>query len=178
MAVEQTVGANYFMTYHTILRNSKDFYTALREARAIAHNITVEINQGRSENDTTVEVFPYSIFYVFYEQYLTVFSEAVASMFISIATVFIVMLVFSGFDFYSSVIVAIGLFVLLINMAGCMYWFDVSLNAVSLVNLIMVRRSSPRLLCGAVFSLGYLIAIVNNIGQEHFTRNNNFFNIK
>lgn len=133
----QTAGANYFMTYHTILKNSKDYYTALKEARDLADDITKEINLNRAANETTVEVFPYSVFYVFYEQYLTIFDEAIASVFICIGTVFIVMLVFSGFDFYSSLLVAIGLIILMINMAGCMYWYNVSLNAVSLVNIIM-----------------------------------------
>lgn len=133
------VGANFFMTYHTILRTSRDYYMALEEARIIALNISAELKLGRNATSSTppLEVFPYSVFYVFYEQYLTIFSEAAASMFISVATVFLVMLVFSGFDFYTSFLVAVGLCVLLINMAGCMYWFGVSLNAVSLVNIIM-----------------------------------------
>ncbi|XP_018008621.1 NPC intracellular cholesterol transporter 1 isoform X3 [Hyalella azteca] len=136
-ATQPSVGASYFMTYHTILRTSRDYYKALEHAREIADNITKEINLNRPMNSSTVEVFPYSVFYVYYEQYLTVFQEAASSVFICVATVFLVMLVFSGFDFYSSMIVAVGLIVLLINMAGCTYWFGVSLNAVSLVNIIM-----------------------------------------
>lgn len=41
-----TVGANYFMTYHTILKTSQDFTNAMREARELADNITATINEA------------------------------------------------------------------------------------------------------------------------------------
>lgn len=74
---KQPVGASYFMTYHTILKSSSDYFEALRSARKISANITQTIHAsmrlaGRPESDIEqVEVFPYSVFYVFYEQYLT-----------------------------------------------------------------------------------------------------------
>lgn len=34
------VGATYFMTYHTILKESPDFIKALKMARSLASNIT------------------------------------------------------------------------------------------------------------------------------------------
>ncbi|KAK7065979.1 NPC intracellular cholesterol transporter 1, partial [Halocaridina rubra] len=58
-------GASVFMTYHTVLRNSKQFYEALRAARAIADNITRTLNlvekDGRlvPSGETKYEVFPY-----------------------------------------------------------------------------------------------------------------------
>ena len=103
---------------------------------------------GRSSRETNalagsepVEVFPYSVFYVFYEQYLTIASDTMFSVLVSVVTVFLVMLVFSGFDLYSSLIVAIGILLLVIHMIGCMFWFGVTLNAVSLVNIIMVSAA-------------------------------------
>lgn len=44
---------SYTMSYHSILKNSKDYYEALRSARKIAANITDTINMSG------VEVFPY-----------------------------------------------------------------------------------------------------------------------
>ena len=146
LVVLQSLGASHFMSYHTILRTSKDYYTALSQARHLAAQITQAINSNNStageEQQQHVEVFPYSVFYVFYEQYLTIVDESVYSLFISVSAVFIVMFIFSGFNFTCSFIVSLSLFILLVNMAGCMYWFNVSLNAVSLVNLIMVSYNT------------------------------------
>jgi hypothetical protein len=52
-----TVGANYFMTYHAMMRTSEDYYEGLRMARFIADNVTAMLNAG--SNDTKYEVFPY-----------------------------------------------------------------------------------------------------------------------
>lgn len=74
---EFDVGASYFMSYHTILKTSTDYYEALRSARKISANITRSIQGQMRINDRPeseveqIEVFPYSVFYVFYEQYLT-----------------------------------------------------------------------------------------------------------
>ena len=51
------------MSYHSILKTSDDYTNALKYARELSKNITKELNH---------EVFPYSVFYVFYEQYLTI----------------------------------------------------------------------------------------------------------
>lgn len=74
---EYDVGSSYFMSYHTILKTSTDYYEALRSARKISANITRSIQGQMRINDRPeseveqIEVFPYSVFYVFYEQYLT-----------------------------------------------------------------------------------------------------------
>lgn len=54
---EESVVASYFMTYHTILKTSRDYYEALLWARQISDNITQTINAGGM--NPTVEVFPY-----------------------------------------------------------------------------------------------------------------------
>lgn len=38
------VGATYFMTYHTILKDSPDFINALKMGRILAENISQSIN--------------------------------------------------------------------------------------------------------------------------------------
>ena len=74
---ENSAGASYFMSFHTILKSSADYYNALKSARKIAENITNTIRKSMRESMRDeqsvmdVEVFPYSVFYVFYEQYLT-----------------------------------------------------------------------------------------------------------
>ena len=65
-AVMICFSASSFMTYHTVLKTSNDYTEALKSARKIAKNIT---------NAVGAEVFPYSVFYVFYEQYLTIVKD-------------------------------------------------------------------------------------------------------
>ena len=132
-----TVGANYFMTYHTILRTSEDFYTAMEEARVVADNISVAMSSVGHH----VEVFPYSIFYVFYEQYLTMWVDVLTSLGISMAAIFVVTFVLLGCDIHSSVVVLITITMIIVDLIGLMYWWNISLNAVSLVNLVMVSLS-------------------------------------
>ena len=46
-----------------------------------------------------------------------------------------------GFDLYSSLISAFTITMMIINLMGMMYWWDISLNAISLVNLVVVSWS-------------------------------------
>lgn len=135
------VGATYFMAFHTILKTSKDYYESLRAARKIAANLTRMIEtRVREENlpvNGSVEVFPYSVFYVFYEQYLTIWSDTVKSIGVSLLAIFVVTFLLMGFDFFSSVVVVITITMIIVNLGGLMYFWNISLNAVSLVNLVM-----------------------------------------
>ncbi|KAL5280790.1 NPC1.2 family protein [Megaselia abdita] len=137
------VTSSMFMAYHSILKTSEDYYSALREARRISQNITHMIQgrliqQGFSIEDTqSIEVFPYSVFYVFYEQYLTMWPDTLQSMGISVLAIFIVTFLLMGFDIHSSLVVVITITMIVINLGGLMYYWDISLNAVSLVNLVM-----------------------------------------
>ena len=57
--------ASYIMTYHDSLQTSSEFINALKRARELTDNVT-KLTGGE------LEVFPYSVFYVYYEQYLTI----------------------------------------------------------------------------------------------------------
>lgn len=129
-----TVGATNFMTYHTILKTSKDFYEALRWSRKISGWLTEKIQNSSNSN---VRVFPYSIVHPFFEQYLTMWQDTFNSLSYSILSIFIVTFLFLGLDFYSAFIVVITIVMIIINLMGLMYWWNISLNAVSLVNLVV-----------------------------------------
>jgi len=66
------IGATYFMTYHSVLKTSQDFTSALRYARALGDNITRMFDQSNSSGagvvprggsihfrNLTARVFPY-----------------------------------------------------------------------------------------------------------------------
>ncbi|XP_076291600.1 Niemann-Pick type C-1a isoform X2 [Lasioglossum baleicum] len=133
------VGASYFMAYHTILKSSADYYESMRAARAVSANITNMINSDLIKNHENggVEVFPYSVFYVFYEQYLTMWPDTLYSIGISLLAIFVVTFFLMGLDIFSSVVVIITITMIVVNIGGLMYWWHITLNAVSLVNLVM-----------------------------------------
>ncbi|MED6267778.1 NPC intracellular cholesterol transporter 1 [Characodon lateralis] len=122
------VGATYFMTYHTILKDSPDFIDALKMARILAENISQSMEH---------KVFAYSVFYVFYEQYLTIAYDTALNLCVSLGAIFVVTTVLLGFELWAAVMVSITIAMILVNMFGVMWLWDISLNAVSLVNLVM-----------------------------------------
>ncbi|XP_064596791.1 NPC intracellular cholesterol transporter 1-like [Liolophura sinensis] len=132
---KKNIRATYFMTYHTILKTNEDYIRALKYAREMGDNITKTLHDlGGSSN---IRVFPYSIFYVFYEQYLTVVRDTQFNLGICLAAIFGVTFVFLGFDFFSAIFVVITIAMILASLLGLMFFWNISLNAVSLVNLVM-----------------------------------------
>ncbi|KAI7810103.1 putative Niemann-Pick C1 protein, partial [Triplophysa rosa] len=127
------VGATYFMTYHSILKTSADFIDAMKMARELTDNITHAVGP----QDKSYRVFPYSVFYVFYEQYLTIIADTAFNLGVSLVAIFLVSAVLLGFDLWSAILVSFTIAMILINMFGVMWLWNISLNAVSLVNLVM-----------------------------------------
>ncbi|XP_078467452.1 NPC intracellular cholesterol transporter 1 [Lampetra planeri] len=127
------VGATYFMSYHTILTESGDFIAALRNARTIATNITAALGPTLPK----YRVFAYSIFYVFYEQYLTIVNDTVFNLSLSLGAVFLVSILLLGLEVWSALTLTLTIAMILTDMLGVMWLWSISLNAVSLVNLVM-----------------------------------------
>jgi Niemann-Pick C1 protein len=124
------------MTYRTVLKTSEDFYKSLEKSRQLADKLTETL---RKNGRTDAHVRSYSYPDVFYEQYLTMWKDTRNSLSLSILAIFVVVFLFLGLDFYSASIVALTIIMIMVNLMGLMYWWDISLNAVSLVNLVVVR---------------------------------------
>lgn len=101
-----------------------------------------DLQSPEDSSPSNVQIFSsvFSVYYVFYEQYLTIWSEALFSLTLSIVVVFLVTFILTGFSFFSALIVVINVFMIIIDIGGLMYWWDISLNAVSLVNLVVVSN--------------------------------------
>ncbi|XP_071482510.1 NPC intracellular cholesterol transporter 1-like [Diadema antillarum] len=130
---QKDIASSYFMTYHTTMRNSSTFISALKNAREIGVNITTMLNQ-------TIDgfnVFPYSIFYVYYEQYLTIVHETAVSLGIVIAAVFGVTFILLAFELVAAFISTLTIAMITLDIMGMMVLWGIELNAISLVNLIM-----------------------------------------
>ena len=69
-AKNETVKASYFSTYHLPCKNSSDFINSIQSARLVSDEIQTKINNGTKSLDVKPQVFSYSSFYVFYEQFL------------------------------------------------------------------------------------------------------------
>lgn len=127
------------MTYHTVLKTSEDYIKAMESAMLISQNITRYINtilSGLQLPD--IEVFPYSPFYVFYEQYQGIVRVAIIQIILSLASIFCVTTILLGMDPWSAFIIVTIIALILMNLIGLMYWWSIDFNAVSVVNLVMV----------------------------------------
>merc|ERR1712226_1298133 len=144
----------------------KDFYMALARARQLTDSVMEFVNNGTAE-ENKVNIFPYSVFYVFYEQYLTMWRDTLQSLAISLAAIFIVTFVLMGFDLVSSCINLLVIILIILNLGGLMYWWQITLNAVSLVNLVMAVGISVE------FCSHMTRAFSVNIGRDRIERATN-----
>lgn len=128
-----------FSSYHTPLKDSKDFINSMKSARLIAQSVEDMLNANlRSQKGSEkLQVFPYSFTYVFYEQYLTIWQQTFRNLSISVATIFVVTYLLLGCDLYISSVVVGTIGSIIIDLMGLMYFWDIQLNAISLVNLVM-----------------------------------------
>jgi len=154
------------MAFHTILKTSKDYYMALQRARELADSIMEAVNNG-TDPENRVAIFPYSVFYVFYEQYLTMWQDTFKSLGISLLAIFVVTLLLMGLDLVSSLIILTVIVLILLNLGGLMYWWSITLNAVSLVNLVMAVGISVE------FCSHITRAFAVNVGPDRVQRSMN-----
>ena len=114
------------------------FQRNLEEARVLADNITERINNGLKENGIKdeVSVWPYAIYYPYYEQYITIIDEALVQIGICLIPVFLYTFIFLGFDVISGIIVLLTVGLIIMNTYGmCAIW-EVDFNPLTLINLI------------------------------------------
>ncbi|CAH8527108.1 unnamed protein product [Dicrocoelium dendriticum] len=136
------IGATYFMTYHTVLKEFEDYLDALKGARRVADEINTEWRRNRTSTACGRHlpdnyVYPYSVFYVFYEQYITVIHDAILQIGVCVLAVSVVTFLFLGLNVAGTLMVLFGVAYILISLMGMMVLWGISLNALSLVNLIV-----------------------------------------
>ncbi|KAI1265406.1 patched family-domain-containing protein [Xylariaceae sp. FL1019] len=121
------VPASHFRTAHTPLRSQDDFIDAYAAARRISKEVS---------DSTGAEVFPYSVFYIFFDQYADIVKLTGTLLGSAVAIIFAVSTILLG-SIVTALVVTITVVMIVIDIIGAMAVFDVSLNAVSLVNLII-----------------------------------------
>ncbi|KAF7558471.1 hypothetical protein G7046_g5682 [Stylonectria norvegica] len=121
------VKASHFRTAHTPLRSQEDFISAYSAARRIASDISER---------TGADVFPYSVFYIFFDQYLSIVPLTAGLLSAAVGIIFVVAALLLG-SVQTSLVVSITVIMSVVDIMGAMAVFNVSLNALTLVNLII-----------------------------------------
>jgi len=80
------------------------------------------------------------VFYVFYDQYLSIWRNLIINLSLSFAAVFLITCILLGFDIHTSFLIILCIFMIIIDMFGVMYLWNIELNAISVVNIVMVRK--------------------------------------
>lgn len=121
------IPASHFRTSHTALRSQEDFINAYAAARRIADGISEEHG---------IDVFPYSKFYIFFDQYASIVRLTGTLLGTAVAIIFVVSSALLG-SVATGAVVTATVIMMVVDIIGTMAIAGVSLNAVSLVNLII-----------------------------------------
>ena len=122
-----TIPASNFRTSHTALHSQDDFISAYAAARRIASDISEQ--QG-------IKVFPYSKFYIFFDQYASIVDLAATLLGSALALILVVTSILLG-SLATSLVVTLTVIMVVTDILGTMALAGVSLNAISLVNLVI-----------------------------------------
>lgn len=71
---------------------------------------------------------------------MTIWKDAVVNLAVSIAAIYAVCVVLMGIDIYTAAIVCFIIIMIIIDMFAAMFILGIELNAISLVNLVMVNQ--------------------------------------
>ncbi|TFK76143.1 multidrug efflux transporter AcrB transmembrane domain-containing protein [Pluteus cervinus] len=121
------VVASHFRTFHTPLKTQDHFINAF----AAAQRIAAEISEL-----TGADVFPYSLFYVFFDQYAHIVAITQEVLGLGLGSVLVVTALLLG-SWRAGTIVTGVVALTVITVMGVMAVWDISLNAISLVNLVI-----------------------------------------
>lgn len=124
---DSEIVASHFRTFHTPLKSQADFINSFEAAHRIANDISEK---------TGVSVFPYSLHYVFFDQYAHIIGITQEVLGIGLGAVLIVTAFMLG-SWRTSFIVTGVVALTVTSVMGVMPIWDIDLNAISLVNLVI-----------------------------------------
>jgi Niemann-Pick C1 protein len=119
--------ASHFRTFHSPLRTQNDFIAAFGASHRIAADISERVG---------ATVFPYSMFYVFFDQYSHIVSITQQVLGLGLASVLMVTTVLLG-SWRTGIIVTLVVALTVVNVMGVMGIWGIDLNAISVVNLVI-----------------------------------------
>lgn len=122
-----SVPASHFRTSHTPLRSQSDFIDAYASARRIANTVS---------EDQNIKVFPYSKFYIFFDQYASIIRLTGTLLGSALAIIFVLSSTLLG-SLATGLVLTLTVAMIVVDVIGTMALAHVSLNAISLVNLVI-----------------------------------------
>ena len=122
-----SVEASHFRTFHSPLKSQADFINSFHAGHRIAEDISQR---------TGISVFPYAIHYVFFDQYAHIIAMTQEVLGLGLASVLFITALFLG-SWRTGLIVTGVVALTVVNVMGVMGLWGISLNAISLVNLVI-----------------------------------------
>lgn len=121
------VEASHFRTFHSPLKTQADFVNAFEAAHRVADDLS---------RRSGAKVFPYSLFYVYFDQYAHIIAITQEVLGLGLASVLVVTALMLG-SWRTGTIVTGVVALTVVTVMGVMAVWDISLNAISLVNLVI-----------------------------------------
>lgn len=123
----EDVLASHFRTFHSPLKSQADFINSF----AAAHRIADDLSER-----TGTSVFPYSLHYVFFDQYAHIIPMTEQILGLGLAAVLIITALLLG-SWRTGTIVTAVVALTVVTVMGAMGVWGIMLNAISLVNLVI-----------------------------------------
>ncbi len=123
-----SIPASHFRTAHTPLTSQADLINSYASARRIAKDISAR-NGG-------IDVFPYSKHYIFFEMYAGIVDLSTALVGAALAFILLIVSFLLG-SIATGAVVTLTVAMIVVDIVGTMAVVGVSLNAVSLVNIVI-----------------------------------------
>lgn len=124
---ETSIRSSYLRTSHLPLRSQEDFIVAYKNALRVVKEIKSYVH---------LDMFAFSPFYIFFVQYTDIVVLTLSTLAVALAVIWAVSTLLLGLVRMASILtLTVGAIV--VNIGGVMAMWGISLNAVSLVNLVI-----------------------------------------
>ncbi|KAK6465264.1 patched family-domain-containing protein [Scheffersomyces coipomensis] len=124
----ETIDASYFRTGHHPLRSQDDFINAYKNSNRIINEI--------KKYQPSLDMFAFSPFYIFFVQYESIVASTFTLLGIALAVIWLISSLLLG-SIRTATVMVVVVISILVNIGGVLSIWSISLNAVSLVNLII-----------------------------------------
>ena len=132
------IDASSFMTYSSVCISSEECSENTKKTRLLADQIENMLKEKHAGNPeiSDITVFPYSLMTPYYEMYNTMSIEGTILVATCFIPVFLVSLIFMGFDLIPSLIVTLTTVMISVNTAAICALWNVQFNPMSIINYI------------------------------------------